>query len=236
MKSMNWFFTSFLLLVIPLVGTAQNFWEVGAAPGAIFYYGDLMVPNVLVKEGHWGGQLTAKRYWNGEHALRLGLMYGSLSGDDNNYDRNSIRGNRFTAQLAEFSLACEIDLRGRFRYTKRAGYQKTWSPYVMFGLSAIYCDPEVVYGQPDNKDSEIDYPAFHIGFPVGGGLKFDLNERIYIGAEFGLRITLSDYLDGTQASGNAFKNDAIAFTGVTAGYRFQTKGSVPGQKPNKGKA
>ena len=114
----------------------------------------------------------------------------------------------------------EIDLKGRRRFSKKKGYQKTASPYVMFGLSGIYSKPDVTYGQPNSKDKGVDYPAWHFGMPFGGGYKFDISEQLVFGMEMGLHLTLSDYLDGTQASGNAYKNDAFFFGGLTVSYRF----------------
>jgi hypothetical protein len=220
---MNRILTCFAFLALPVFMFSQNFWEVSLTPGSMVYYGDLPVPYVTFKETHLGGQLAIKRYFHGEHAIRLGVLHGTISGNDADYASHSGRGNSFIGRLTEFSVMGEIDLRGRKRYTKKLGYQKTWSGYIMFGLSGIYCNPEVTYGEQNSKDLGIEYPNWHFGMPIGGGFKKDLNERLYIGAEAGLRLTLSDYLDGTQASGNAYKNDAFFFGGISAGYRFQKK-------------
>jgi hypothetical protein len=37
------------------------------------------------------------------------------------------------------------------------------------------------------------------------------------------RFTVSDFLDGTQVSGNAYNNDSYTFGGISAGYRFIDK-------------
>lgn len=227
MKSMYKFIAGLVFLAIPFFGFSQNYWEVSISPGALVYYGDLTVPAVTFKETNLAGQLSIKRYFGGENALRFNVLHGTISGDDKNYERISVRGNRFVGRLTEFSLMGEIDLRGRQRFTKRGGYHKTSSPYVMFGLSGIHCKPDVVYGQPDSKDKGIDYPDWHFGMPFGAGFKFDANERLVFGIELGIRLTLSDYLDGTMFSGNSFKNDAFVFGGITAAYRFQKRQFSP---------
>lgn len=223
MKAVKDFLVCFFMFFIPAFCVAQNYWEVSLSPGATIYYGDLTVPIITFKDSHMAGQLSLKRYFNGEHAMRFNIIHGSLSGDDNNYQKNSARGNNFIGRITEFSLMGEIDLKGRRRFSRRLGYQKTTSPYIMFGLSGIYSKPKVHYGQPDSKDIGVDYPNWHFGMPFGAGFKFDANERIVIGLEVGLHLTLSDYLDGTQASGNAYKNDAFYFGGLTASYRFMKK-------------
>ncbi len=226
MKTMNKLISGFLLLAFPMIGFSQNYWEVTLNPGGMVYFGDLTVPDVTLKETNLAGQISIKRYYHGEHAIRFSALYGTISGADKNYDRNSTRNNSFVGKLTELSLMGELDLKGRKRYTKKLGYQRIISPYVMVGLSAVYCKPDVIYGQPDSADKAINYPDWHLGIPFGGGAKFDINERMFFGMELGLRLTLSDYLDGTQASGNAYKKDAFAFTGITAGYRFQVMRKV----------
>ncbi|MBK8564871.1 MAG: hypothetical protein IPN76_16420 [Saprospiraceae bacterium] len=208
------------LLSLPFMAFSQKYWEIGLTPGAMVYYGDLTVPHVTFKETHLGGQLNIKRYFDREHALRMNVLHGTIAGSDYNYDRNSDRGNEFVGRLTEFSLMGELDLKGRKRYSKKMDFQRTLSPYIMAGIAGAYCKPEVTYGQPENKDLAVEYPAWHFALPVGGGVKMDLSEHIFLGAELGLRVTLSDYLDGTQASGNAYKNDSYAFGGLTMGYRF----------------
>jgi opacity protein-like surface antigen len=176
-----------------------------------------------LKQTHLAGQLSIKRYFHGEHALRFSLLHGTISGDDANYPSHSDRGNSFKGKLTEFSFMGEIDLKGRKRFSKKLGYQKTSSPYIMFGMSGINCKPDVVYGQADSKDKGVELPKWHFGMPVGAGYKFDFNERVVFGVELGLRLTLSDYLDGTQASGNAYKNDSFMFAGLTASYRLHKR-------------
>ncbi len=227
MKSMNKIVIGLLWLTLPTLCISQNFFEISLGAGGIVYYGDLTLPDVTFKQMHVGQQLSIKKYFHGEHALRFNMLHGTISGDDNNYKSHASRGNKFSAKLTEFAIMGEIDVRGKKRYTKKAGYNKTWSPYVMFGLSGIYCKPDVSYGQPDSKDLLVNYPDWHFGMPVGGGIKFDVNERILVGAEFGVHLTLSDYLDGTQASGNAYKNDAFFFSSLTVAYRLQSKKNVP---------
>ncbi|MCC6726046.1 MAG: hypothetical protein IT258_16185 [Saprospiraceae bacterium] len=217
---MNRSLACLLLAFLPIFGFSQNYWEVNVTPGVMAYYGDLTVPDIKFREAHFAGQLNLKRYFKGEHAIRVNVLHGTISGDDNNFDRNRGRGNKFTGQLSEFSIMGELDMKGRKRYNKKGDYNKVGSFYLVMGFAGTYCKPEVSYGNPENQDASISYPAWHFAVPIGGGFKFDLNEHLFLGAEFGMRLTLSDYLDGTQESGNAFKNDAYGFGGVSLGYRF----------------
>ncbi|MCB0521607.1 MAG: hypothetical protein H6577_07920 [Lewinellaceae bacterium] len=211
---------SLLLVAIPFVSFGQNYWEGALSLGYTNYLGDMVAPIYTFKEAHPGAQLSLKKYFDGRHALRANFMYGSISGDDKNFERLASRGVSFKANLFEITLMGEMDLYGTKRFSKNRGYNKTMSPYIFVGLGATFATPEVVYGDPENADAKIDYPGIHMILPIGGGVKIDLKERVFVGAELGVRLTASDNLDGVQASGNAYKNDVYLLAGLTAGYRF----------------
>jgi opacity protein-like surface antigen len=232
MKSAKLILAALLLLVVPMVTFAQKYWEIGATGGVMNYYGDLTAPAFTLREIHAAGQVSARRYFDRQHALRFNLMHGVLSGNDQNFDRNYLRGNSFVGRLTEFSMMGEVDLKGRKRFSKKFGYQKMASPYLFIGASLAYFNPKVSYGPPNSPDEDIDYIDWHVGMPLGAGIRFDVNEKVTINMELNIHFTLSDYLDGTQASGNAYRNDSYSFFGVGAGYRFFEKVEIaPAEKP-----
>lgn len=187
------------------------------------YYGDLTPPLFTVKEVFFGGQLSARRYFDREHAIRVNILHGKLAGNDHNFDRNYLRGNNFEGRLTEFSIMGELDFKGRKRFSTRHGYEKMASLYMFGGGSVAHFDPTVHYGSVDSKDADLDYIKWHVGMPIGGGVKIDVNEKLVIGLELSYRFTISDFLDGTQASGNAYNNDSYTFGGISIGYRIFDK-------------
>ncbi len=223
MKSTKLILAVSLLFILPVLSFSQKFWEISASPGLMNYYGDLTPPLFTVKEVFFGGQLSARRYFDREHALRVNILHGKLAGDDHNFDRNYLRGNSFEGRLTEFAIMGEIDFKGRKRFSTRNGYEKIASLYMFGGGSVAYFDPTVQYGSPESRDEKIDYIKWHVGMPIGGGVKIDVNEEIVVGLEISYRFTISDFLDGTQASGNAYKNDSYTFGGISIGYRFFDK-------------
>ena len=223
MKSIKLIVGSCLLFLLPVFSFSQKFWEISASPGLMNYYGDLTPPLFTVKEVFFGGQISARRYFDREHAIRVNILHGKLAGDDQNFDRNYLRGNRFEGRLTEFSVMGELDFKGRKRFSTRFGYEKMASLYLFGGGSIAYFDPTLHYGSADSKDKDVDYIKWHVGMPIGGGVKIDVNEKLVIGLELSYRFTISDYLDGTQASGNAYKNDSYTFGGISVGYRFFDK-------------
>jgi hypothetical protein len=233
MKSMRLIVASCILFLLPCLSFSQKFWEINVSPGLMNYYGDLTPPLFTVKEVYFGGQFSARRYFDREHAIRINILHGKLAGDDRNFDRNYLRGNSFEGRLTELSFMGELDFKGRKRFSTKHGYEKIASLYLFGGGSVAYFDPKVSYGSEDSKDIGIDYIKWHIGMPIGGGVRIDANEKLVFGLELSYRFTISDFLDGTQASGNAYKNDSYTFGGVSVGYRFLDKPKEKKQKKEK---
>ncbi len=234
MKSFKLLVVGCLILSLPLtIFSQKKHWEISAAFGAMNYYGDLTPPLFTIKEIHAGGQFSIRRYFDREHAIRLNLLHGGLSGADRNFDRNFLRNNSFDGRLSEIAILGEKDFRGRKRYNAKHGYQKMNSFYMFAGASVAHFDPNVTYGDTESSDKQIEYINWHIGMPLGGGFRVDLNQKIVLEFEVSYRFTISDFLDGTQASGNAYKNDAYTFAGVNLGYRLFDKEKPEGEKKTK---
>lgn len=230
MKFVKLMIAGCLLFALPIFSFSQKFWEVGVTPGVMNYYGDLTPPLFTVKEVFAGGQFSVRRYFDREHAIRVNILHGKLAGDDHNFDRNYLRGNRFEGRLTEFSVMGELDFKGRKRFSSKNGYQKMASLYLFGGGSVAYFNPTVHYGSAESKDADLDYINWHVGMPIGGGVRIDANERLVFGLELSYRFTISDFLDGTQASGNAYKNDSYTFGGISVGYRFFEKAKAEVEK------
>jgi hypothetical protein len=217
-------FSSILsLIAIPFLSFSQSYWEAGLGLGTTNYLGDMVEPVFTFSGTHFAAQANMTRIFDAKHAIGFNVLYGKLSGDDNQYESLLGRGASFQTTLVEVSFKGILDLRGQKRFNKKGEFNKTFSPYIFVGLAVAFAKPEVVYQVPNNEDAFIDYPGIHIAAPIGGGVKYDLNETIFVGLEVGTRFTASDYIDGVQASGNAYKNDVYFFGGLTAGYRLVKK-------------
>ena len=220
MKTFPWLLHLILMLVLPCFSFSQSYTEGTFSYGVASYYGDMSREFLSADEINPSVQLSLNRYFDNQHALRINLLLGKITGDDRNDDALAQRGNAFQATVFEASIIGQYDLIGNQRFSRRVGFKRTFTPYFFVGGGVIYANPKVTYSNPNNQDASIDYPNVHIFAPLGGGLKYDVNLKIFFGLEAGLRITISDYLDGVQASGNAYSNDGYIFGGLTVGYRF----------------
>lgn len=192
------------------------------------YLGDLVEPTFTFDQSSFCAGAFVKKSLSESFALRGNVFIGGLYGDDFFYETNKARNDRFRSTFLEISFMGEYDLIGQRRYQRNGLFKKTISPFVFAGLGIIASNPKVVYGIPDNIDAQNPQGAFNLVLPVGFGLKIDVNDLIYVGVEWGMRVTTTDYLDGVKLTGNADNNDVYFIGGVSATYRFADKKSDRG--------
>lgn len=231
-----------LLICFPYLGISQNnstdskppiqtfpTWEAGVFFGFGWIYGDL-VTDVAFTSGTsqpaYG--IMGLRNLNKNWAIRANLIHVKLKANDldSKLAGHRARGFSHETPLTELSILGQWDMFGKRRYKRVASFNKTISPYLFAGIAVGMGKPEVFFG--DRKElptvlADIENASnMQFAIPFGGGVKFDLSQRSFVGLEFGFRPTFNDLLDGVSESGNPEKNDWYAFGGVTIGYRFAT--------------
>jgi hypothetical protein len=213
----------FSLLLFLAVSTAQaqlnQFNEVGGGLGVFTYSGDI-VRNFNLLYSKPAGTLFYRRNVNKIVSFRAGLTFGKLGASDSQNPIDifaSKRNESFNLNLFEFSGVYEYHFLD-WRESKR---RIRVTPY-LFGGAALF----VFSG---NKTKPVGYSNAQLAIPFGGGVKYVLNPKWYLSAEFGVRKTFFDYLDnisGTDPSyktykqGNSFDNDTYFFVGITISRTF----------------
>ena len=211
-------FTFFILAFHAQAQIIQNN-EVGGGVGVFTYSGDL-VRNFNLLYSKPAFTVFYRRNVNKIVSFRAGLTFGKIGARD---DREPIdvfaeqRDESFNLNMFEFSGVYEYhfldwrDSKRRIRFT----------PYLFAGVGLF-----VFSG---NKTKPVEYSNAQFSVPFGGGVKYVLNPKWYLSAEFGVRKTFFDYLDnisGTDPSyktykqGNAFDNDNYFFVGITLSRTF----------------
>ena len=229
MKAITLLFT---LIFFSFTLSAQNL-EGGIFIGAANYAGDLVEPKVPeFGENSIAGGLLLRHHINNKLAVRTNLFFGQIKGNDQNYTSRSDRGFSFTSFMGEASLNLEWSPLSKPRYNSDGSFKKSWSPYFFAGFGGNYSNPKTDYNTNDIPTSLLDKVEedqsslssnFNVTFPIGGGVKFDLNEKLTLGIDGGVRPTMSDLLDGVSQSGNPDANDWYYFGGVTLTGRFGKK-------------
>ncbi len=191
-----------ILLGTPFLLFSQGF-EAGILAGVSSYQGDLSPSNLKTSLGKFHVAFGAfGRYnINNYFSARLGLNYGTISGDDAKEDRK--RNLSFRSNLLEFAVTGEWNILGYQPYA----LQKVFSPYLFVGIGFVHFNPRALYegewvelqplgtegqGMPTHGGK---YSLVELTIPFGGGFKYAINDQWNVGIEFGFRKTFTDYLD-----------------------------------------
>lgn len=213
-------FTLFLSLLFTVFANSQV--QVGVFGGVSNYLGDMtekLYRNSGVALGFNIGYQLSNRV-----NLRAGFTYGKVSGADSLSDQEDIqlRNLHFQSGITEFSLVGEINTLDLDL--------KRWSPYVFGGLAVYHFNPYTFdpqglkvflqplgtegQGLPGYPQTKL-YSRTQIALPFGGGIKYNISDKVRIALEVGLRKLFTDYLD--DVSGNyADPNELFAARGQQA--------------------
>ena len=156
--------------------------EIGAGTGLVSYVGDYN-GNLLKGMKPWL-MLMAKYKMNPRTALNLNIGTGKIKAEEFNH-RITETDLRFEYNFWAYGTGNEY--RGARRFT----------PYITAGLGATF------YGGPEKGAT--------MNLPLGAGVKYKIGNRLNLIAEWAMRFTLSDKLDGSKdplgiKSSGLFKN------------------------------
>lgn len=217
--------TLVLLFVLIRTGTAQ-YLELGSFLGASNYGGELNTESPLLPEEYKPAfGLFARYNFSRGFAAKASLIKGQVSGNDANARSETLRMRNlsFRSDIVELSLQAEVNL---LPYAIRE--KKTSAPYLFAGISGFYFNPQAqmrgnwydlqplgTEGQGSEQlSSNPKYSRYQVAFPMGIGVKLNLNNRVNFGLEFGVRKTFTDYLDDVSGAYpdifSLMKDDPIA--------------------------
>lgn len=202
-------------LFITLSAQAQKM-EVGGGLGGMLYKGDVSTslnPRFYRPAANLFFRYNASRSFS----LRAGLGIGSIGAADR-FSRDPLQKARdysFRSSLSEAT----IDLQYNFLNYKLTPKVRNWTPYVFGGVGLCSFRNPVVRARGI------------INFPLGVGVKYEINRPWSVGLEFGTRFTKHDYLDGLgertygittnkTAQGNPVLRDSYTYTALTVSYTF----------------
>lgn len=181
--------------------------EFGISAGAAHYFGDLNPRAHLNRPKMAFGVFFRKQFGN-YVALRVGGHFAQLGYSDVYNKQNEFEQRR---NLSFNTNVWELALQGDFNFFKfvpgNADFRYT--PYITLGAGVFSYDPYAYYqgqkvflrplgteGQgtaayPDRKP----YGTMAVCFPLGIGIKYNLNPKMNIGFEIVYRFTTTDYID-----------------------------------------
>ncbi|MFT4761345.1 MAG: opacity protein-like surface antigen [Paraglaciecola sp.] len=207
-----------LAIMCPMFLFAQNT-QVGIFAGLSNYQGDLVESSFTLKESSVTFGALLKHDLSTKLAIRAGLNFGKLKGDDANFSERENRGYRFETNFFDLSAGLEYTPLAKERYDAGGTFQKTISPFAYIGVGIVNADVSVDDNIVRTQD-ELDASSLHFALPIGLGIKADLTERIALAADLSFRATFSDYLDGFSESAGIDKSDWYWLGGLTLTYRL----------------
>jgi OOP family OmpA-OmpF porin len=211
-----------LLYFMP-TANAQRSSEAGIFLGVANYMGDFAPTPIAASETNlvFGGQY---RYMlNTQLGIKGSVSFGKISGDYLNKP-GSTRDLQMETGLLEIGLQAEWHFLATSRFNNAGVYTRQASPFIGGGLAVAFGESKVTAPLNDtNRYPEADDKSAFVVFPITLGMRFDISEGIIMTGEFGLRATLSDYLDGVSQTGNPDKNDHYFFGGISVLYLIEAE-------------
>jgi hypothetical protein len=234
----------FAILFIANLSCFSQKWEIGVGAGVSYYVGDLN-PTGHFKFPHPSGTIFVKRILTNRWSLRAGFTYLGVYADDQEGDfaYQQVRNLNFESNIFEIHAAAELNFFpfGINQYSHTEKIRK-WTPFLFAGIGAYYYDPKTTIngtlvdllplgteGQgtasyPDRAPYSRIMPCI----PFGMGVKFNINNKLTIAAEYGMRITFNDYLDDVSTD-YAINSEIVAQNGAIAGLASnQSRGDYAG--------
>lgn len=194
----------YIILFLPFLvlqsSNAQTY-QAGVFLGASNYVGDLVPGIVELGETHGAIGLYGQVGLHPYLSFRASLMYGKISGSDENNTDVQLRARNLSFQST--IIEGSFQLIGHLLGGKRA-----FDPYVFVGVAGFRFNPKAQYqsdwvelqplgteGQGIVFGGERKYRRVQLAIPVGGGFQFHTKNSLVWGVEMGYRKTFTDYLD-----------------------------------------
>ncbi|MHC1776733.1 MAG: DUF6089 family protein [Lentimicrobium sp.] len=197
-------FSFLFFLLAGMTAFAQRYGEIGISGGGMYYLGDLNPgKQFLMTQPAFGG--FVRHNFNERLAVRAGLTYGILKGDDAVSGQNQRRNLNFQSSITDISGTFEFNFFNYFIGSQRYYF----TPYMYGGASVFFFNPK---GNVNGELTELrslgtegqgspEYPWMKeygkIGFaiPFGIGIKYSLGSFVGLSVDWGMRKTFTDYID-----------------------------------------
>lgn len=243
MKRNIWFLLVFALILTSVDTSAQQRWklrryEVDAYLAATAFHGDIGLANQHFLNNFNGMRpdlgVQAKYYLAERVLVSLDLGYLMYGGKDKEGSTHG-RVYSFTTHAFQHTVRGEYYILGEFR--KRTSYAiynrqgllnfyNTLYVYGFAGFGGVMTKAKVK-DLNNGGEEPLSNPAYDNNlkyaavFPVGAGIKFEIDPRWSVGLELGYMFTTSDYLDGYSSQWSDYR-DSYYLTSVKAIYKIRS--------------
>jgi len=248
-NNLKYFIVVLLITIFGLSAKSQSKTiELGLFGGTSYYIGDLN-PALPYNMAQFGYGAVARYNASSRWAFKLSYSRGKVKGDDLSTEAVANRNLNFVSTINDFSLVAEFNFWEYFTGSKHSFF----TPYLFGGagfflfnskaLDGTALQPLGTEGQNAGFDNRKPYKNYSVAFPFGFGFKYSINERLGLAFEWGMRKTLTDYIDDVSTTyydnsandsysdptlshdayeqrGNSETKDWYNFTGITLTYKI----------------
>jgi len=201
------FTAMFLVLVLGFTSHAQ-YMELGVMTGGSNYKGELQSKTIEPGEINMAYGVFARYNFSKAFSVRLQGMYTNVSGSDRNHRANNPNRDRnlsFQSSIVEAAIMAEVNV---FGFDVRGKKGSTF--FLYGGIGAFKFNPQaellgVMYdlqplGTEGQNQSASNYSLVSAAIPVGIGAKIALSYKFNLTFEYGMRFTMTDYLDDVSTT------------------------------------
>ncbi len=230
-----------VLVLIPAVTQAQRWklrrYEAIFGIGTTNFFGDiggtssknnlLGLRDIQVQYTRPALTLGLRYKLTGDMAVKFNLAFGMITGNDVD-SRNDTRNFAFRSTIFEPSLQFEYYLLPEARgYSSAAlfnrrgminNYSKLYI-YLFGGVGGVFYNPKPL-NNFENRFND-NFSKFGAVFPVGLGVKYNIDAKWTLGIEFGRRFTTTDYIDGYTSQYSKHK-DTYYLGIISAVYKIRS--------------
>lgn len=194
------------LVIVSSSSFAQQSGDLGILGGVTYYVGDLN-PSLPFRMSKPAFGILYRQNFNSRVSLRVHGIKGKVAGDDAVSKANPERNLNFESDITEAGIQLEINFFEYFIGSK----MHSITPYLFGGASVFFFKP---YGTITNPSALADvsgstvelqplltegqsspYNLYAFSMPFGLGVKYSVSKLIGVGAEWGMRLTTTDYID-----------------------------------------
>lgn len=187
----------------------------GMNAGVINYLGDIgggdlsrnFVYNMELKDTRWATGPFVDYRFHPLFAVRGGLMYGRLRGEDNESENRARRGRNLNFRNDIFELSGRLEYYPQILSLSDVGYRGRYrvdyQTFFFVGVGGIYHSPKSAhYSNPKEYyklrpllTEGVKYSPIVVSVPMGGGFFFTYKRQHRFGFELQWSWVFSDYLD-----------------------------------------
>lgn len=190
-----------LCFFLTSIGTfGQKYTEIGMNFGLAGVQGEMIRyidPWVMLYELRPSLGAELRHYFSPRQNLYTTVRVVHLHAADKNYGFDK-RGYLLNANLTTVDLRYEFNLRpySRNQQSLKANVDNTWwTPYIGFGGSGLYYNPNIQYPDPELPDEISNRVGFSGAVHYALGIKFDLPRGLGMACEINHHYTFTDRID-----------------------------------------